>query len=191
MLRGHLHARVFPRSFFTFYSNGRKVSLYQYGIRLGSPVKELPVGVNAEEECRILIEWCRSSNEYARVQKKRFRMSATITWALSLGLSAGSTIILGLQTLSFWASVGFILVALVTLVNGFEPYFNWRSRWVLSEEAQHHFYRLEEDIAQHLASTPSDHLNHLGVMPFYQRYSDAWNEYSKRWTESRRQANQP
>ena len=165
------------------------MSLYRYGKKSGFPVKDLPVGLNLEEECRMLIEWCRSSNEYARVQKQRFRTSATITWVLSLSLSAGSTIILGLQDLSFWPSVGFILVALVTLVNGFEPYFNWRSRWVLSEEAQHHFYRLEEDIAHYLAGTPADQLNQIGVTGLYQRYCDAWNEYSKRWTESRRQAN--
>ena len=166
------------------------MSLYNYGNSKGSPVPDIPVNVDAAQASRILIEWCRSSNEYAKVQKKRFRKSATITWALSLCLSAGSTIILGLQDLEFWPSVGFILVALVTLVNGFEPYFNWRSRWVLSEEAQHHFYRLEEDIAHHLAATPAPDLNHVDVGVFYQRYCDAWNEYSRKWTESRRQANQ-
>jgi hypothetical protein len=44
-----------------------------------------------------------------------------------LGLSASSTVILGLQDLDFWASVGFSLVALSTVVTAVEPFFNWRA----------------------------------------------------------------
>jgi hypothetical protein len=59
----------------------------------------------------------------------------------SLILSGASTIILGLQNLDFWTELGFSLVAIATRVNALEPFFAWRSRWVLMEETQYRFYR--------------------------------------------------
>jgi hypothetical protein len=81
-----------------------------------------------------------NSNSYARARKARFRLLSSTTKVLSLVLSGASTIILGLQDLNFWAGLAFSLVALTTIVEGVEPFFNWRSRWVLAEAAQHRFY---------------------------------------------------
>jgi hypothetical protein len=50
-----------------------------------------------------------------------------------------------LQDLDFWTGLGFALIALATAENTFEPFFAWRSRWVLMEEAQYEFYRLRDD----------------------------------------------
>ncbi|MCO1655573.1 DUF4231 domain-containing protein [Pseudonocardia humida] len=73
---------------------------------------------------------------WAQPRKRRFRSAASVTRMVTLVLSAASTVILGLQDLDFWASLGFALVALSTVVTSVEPFFNWRSRWVLMEEAQ-------------------------------------------------------
>src|ERR1039457_6776464 len=72
---------------------------------------------------------------WARRRKAKFRRSASAIRMLSLMLAVGSTIILGLQHLNFWTGLAFSLVAVGTLVNAVEPFFNWRSRWILMEEA--------------------------------------------------------
>jgi hypothetical protein len=83
---------------------------------------------------------------WAQPRKKRFRSAASITRMVTLGLSGASTVILGLQDLDFWASLGFSLVALSTVVAAVEPFFNWRSRWVLMEEAQYELRRIRDEL---------------------------------------------
>jgi len=72
---------------------------------------------------------------WARRRKAKFRRSASAIRILSLVLAVTSTIILGLQQLNFWTGLAFSFVAAGTLVSAVEPFFNWRSRWVLMEEA--------------------------------------------------------
>jgi len=60
-------------------------------------------------------------------------------------LTGASTIILGVQNLDFWAGFGFALVALATVLAAIEPFFSWRSRWLLMEEQVYKFYRLRDD----------------------------------------------
>jgi hypothetical protein len=154
---------------------------------IGTQPPNLPTGLDAPQTGELLISWCRDANGYSSSRKQLFKRSASFVWMLSLFLSAASAIILGIQDLNFWSSVGFILVSLSTLVRGFEPFFNWRSRWILSEEAQYKFYALEEDIKYHLATTKPADLNISDLMPFYDRYRAVWRDYSERWLESRRQ----
>jgi Protein of unknown function (DUF4231) len=73
---------------------------------------------------------------WARRRKAKFRRSASAIRVLSLVLAVASTIILGLQQLNFWTGLAFSFVAVGTLVSAVEPFFNWRSRWILMEEAQ-------------------------------------------------------
>lgn len=83
---------------------------------------------------------------WARRRKARFRRSASAIRAASLALSVGSTIILGLQHLNFWTGLAFSLVAVGTLVSAVEPFFNWRSRWILMEEARYRLQRIRESL---------------------------------------------
>ena len=70
-----------------------------------------------------------------------------------------STIILGLQKLNVWTGIAFSLVAVVTAVNTLEPFFAWRSRWVLMEEAQYQFYRLRDELTYYIAANEPDQLD--------------------------------
>jgi hypothetical protein len=109
--------------------------------------KELPqAGLSPYEAAVRLRQQIVDGNGYARARKTRFRFFASSMKTLSLALSAASTVILGLQTLNFWAGLAFALVAVVTVINAVEPFFNWRSRWVLMEETQSRFYRLRDDL---------------------------------------------
>jgi hypothetical protein len=91
---------------------------------------------------------------WARRRKAKFRRSASAIRMLSLVLAMTSTIILGLQHLNFWTGLAFSCVAVGTLVSAVEPFFNWRSRWILMEEAQYKLQRIQEELEYHLLKTP-------------------------------------
>jgi hypothetical protein len=126
------------------------------------------------------------ANAYARSRKKRFRWWSGAVRVVSLILSATSTIILGLQDLDFWTGLAFSLVAVVTVVNTLEPFFAWRSRWVLMEETQYRFHRLRDELTFYLAATPPDQLDTAVVREMFDQYQQIWNELSSRWLEYRR-----
>jgi hypothetical protein len=104
----------------------------------------------------------------------------------SLILTVTSTIILGLQQLNVWTGIAFSLVAVVTSVNTLEPFFAWRSRWVLMEEAQYKFYRLRDDLTYYIAASPPDQLNESRIQNMFDEYQTIWDQLSNRWMEYRR-----
>ncbi|MGW0769098.1 DUF4231 domain-containing protein [Streptomyces sp. NPDC002676] len=145
------------------------------------------MGLSPEESAALLLDKIRQGNGYARGKKQRFRRSASVTKILTLALSAASTIILGLQNLNTWAGLAFALVALGTLLGAVEPFFNWRSRWVLMEEAQHRFQRLADDLEYLVASTPVDELTYDQLGEVFDRYQTIWDDLSRTWLEHRRE----
>jgi hypothetical protein len=149
---------------------------------------ELRAGLSPYETALQLRRWIMSGNGYARSYKRRFRLAASLVKLLSLVLLAASTVILGLQDLDFWSGLGFSLVALVTVINAVEPFFNWRSRWVLMEEAQYRFYRLQDDLDYLLAKTDPEAVQFEDIDPLFKRYQDAWENLSRRWLEHRHAA---
>jgi hypothetical protein len=139
---------------------------------------------------RELAVWVRSEAVrgivWAQPRKKRFRSAASVTRMVTLGLSGASTVILGLQDLDFWASLGFSLVALSTVVAAVEPFFNWRSRWVLMEEAQYELRRIRDELDYLLATRSDEELRREDVEPFFQRSQQVWRQTSTRWLDQRR-----
>jgi hypothetical protein len=102
-----------------------------------------------------------------------------------LVLSAASTIILGLQNLDPWTGTAFSLVAVVTVVSALEPFFAWRSLWVLMEEASHQFHRLEDDLGYYIASHPPEEIDPERVHAMFARYQEIWDSLSSRWLKYR------
>ena len=98
---------------------------------------------------------------WARRRKARFRRAASAIRMLSPVLAVTSTIILGLQHLNFWTGLAFSLVAVGTLVSAVEPFFNWRSRWTLMEEAQYNLWRIQDELEYLLLKTPTSPLTIL------------------------------
>jgi hypothetical protein len=139
---------------------------------------------------RELAIWVRSEAvrgiAWAQPRKKRFRSAASITRMVTLGLSGASTVILGLQDLDFWASLGFSLVALSTVVAAVEPFFNWRSRWVLMEEAQAELRRIRDELDYLLATSGDGELRREHIEPFFERSQQVWRQTSTRWLDQRR-----
>ncbi|HEV2778616.1 MAG TPA: SLATT domain-containing protein [Actinophytocola sp.] len=126
--------------------------------------------------------------EYARHRRGKFRWRASAVRVSALALSATSTIILGWQDLDFWSGLAFSLVALTTAVNTLEPFFAWRSRWVLMEETQYRLHRLHDDLSYYLAAHRPDQLDLATVTTMFERYQGIWESQSDRWLEYRRTA---
>jgi hypothetical protein len=142
-------------------------------------------GLTPSELAQDLVSRIEQGNAYARSRKNRFRSSSSVVRILSLIMTLTSTIILGLQNLNVWTSVAFSLVAAVTAVNTLEPFFAWRSRWVLMEEAQYKFYRLRDELTYYIAANPPDQLDESKLRNIFEEYQQIWNQLSNRWMEYR------
>lgn len=143
--------------------------------------EEIPVGLSPYEVAVQLRVRILGSLDYMRTRKKRFRVLSSGIKMLSLVISAAATIILGLQNLSLWAGLGFSLVALITVINAVEPFFNWRSRWVLAEEAQYRFHRVKDDLEHLVATRSKEELRMEDLAGLYSRYQDYWKDFSEEW----------
>ena len=119
-------------------------------------------------------------NDYARSRKRWFRRCSTAAKALALAMSGASTVILGFQNLNFWTGAGFVLVALLTVVNTLEPFFAWRSRWVLLEETLYRFYRVRDELSFYLAATPADQLDRARIGEMFDEYQRIWDALGAR-----------
>jgi hypothetical protein len=123
---------------------------------------------------------------WARRRKAKFRRSASGIRIVSLVLAVASTIILGLQQLNFWTGLAFSFVAVGSLVSAVEPFFNWRSRWILMEEAQYKLRRLQDELEYYLMKTPVADVADDDLDPFFERLQGVWTETSERWLAYRR-----
>src|SRR5262245_56076485 len=135
----------------------------------GSPIQSATPqpGLTPLELARDLLARIEVGNSYAQSRKRRFRARSTAVKATSLVLGLTATIILGLQKLNGWTSVGFSLVAAVTVVNALEPFFAWRPLWVLMEETQHRFYRLRDELTYYIADCQPDHLDRAKIRSMF------------------------
>ncbi|SFQ98279.1 Protein of unknown function [Lentzea waywayandensis] len=146
---------------------------------------DLPSGLKPHELAQHLLGQIERGHAYARSRKQRFRWKSVTVRLTTLVLSAVSTIILGLQNLDPWTGTAFALVAVVTVVSALEPFFAWRSLWVLMEEASYKFHRLEDDLAYYVASTPAADVDPELVREMFERYQEIWDSLSGRWLKFR------
>ncbi|MFJ9772383.1 SLATT domain-containing protein [Kitasatospora sp. NPDC101157] len=145
-------------------------------------------GLTPQETAALLLGKIRQGHDYARGKKEQFRRRASVIKLLTLAFSAASTILLGLQR---WTDLAFALVALVTALTAAEPFYNWRSRWVLMEEAQYRFRRLADDLEYLVASTAPEGLERPRLDAVFDRYQAVWDDLSRTWLEQRREAVPP
>jgi hypothetical protein len=84
--------------------------------------------------------------------------------------------------------LAFSLVALTTLVSALEPFFAWRSLWVLMEETQYQLYRLRDELSYYIASHDPDHVDGAVIRTMFDQYQSIWDKLGSRWLEYRRPA---
>ena len=150
--------------------------------------RTLPAGLTPLELANQLLELVIAGNSYAHSRKKRFIRRSSAVRAVTLILSTASTIILGLQDLDFWTGLGFSFTAVVTVASAVEPFFAWRFRWILMEEAQYHFYKIRDEILYRIASKSAAELSRSDIDELYEEYKTVWKNLSQQWLEHRRHA---
>lgn len=143
-------------------------------------------GLTPLELARDVLARIERANTYARARKHRFRRRSAAVRLCVLVMSATSTIILGWQDLNVWTGLAFSLIALVTVVNTLEPFFAWRSRWVLMEETQYRLHRLRDELTFYLASRPPEAIDTAQVTGMFRQYQEIWDQLGSRWLEYRR-----
>jgi hypothetical protein len=123
--------------------------------------------------------------DWADSRKVRFRRSASRVKLGSLILAGLSTVVLGIEAIPGRSWIALPLVASVTVLGGLEAFFNWRSRWVLMEEAQYRLNRLRDEMDYYLTVTPSDAVERKALDRFFAEQQLIWNDVSRRWIEFR------
>ncbi|MGC4809724.1 SLATT domain-containing protein [Micromonospora sp. DT228] len=131
--------------------------------------------------------------EWADSRKTRFRRRSTWSKGLSLGLTALSTVVLGIPQIPFNASIALPMVAVVTLLGSLELFHNWRSRWILMEETRYRLNRLRDEIDYLLVANPPDGITREHIDRFFADQQQIWADVSRQWVDFRRQgdAQQP
>lgn len=127
----------------------------------------------------------RDAKTYARWRRKQWSVRATVTQVLMFALSAGSTVTLGLAERDLFSSIGFVFSALVTAGSAIEPYFNWRSRWVLAEEALASWHEIEDALCTYVASNEVEALDRETILEFDRRRASTWERFSEKWLSRR------
>ena len=78
------------------------------------------------------------------------------------------------------------MVAVVTLISALEPFFNWRSRWVLMEETQYRLHRIRDEMDYYLVTTPAADLEPSRLSAFFDDQQFIWQDVSRRWIDFRK-----
>ena len=147
-------------------------------------------GLSALDLAKELLSRIDVGNSYARTRKNTFRSASSSVRLASMLLSVASTIILGLQHLNTWTGIAFALVATITTVSALEPFFAWRARWVLMEEAQAKFYRLRDELTYYIAASQPDGMDEVRIRQMFDQYQHIWYELNSGWLEFRKSAGQ-
>lgn len=142
-----------------------------------------PAGPSAEE---LLARRIAESIDYTHRKGRRFRTSATTIHLASLTMTGAATVILGLADLSLLVGVGLTLTGLTSVLNAFEPFFNYRSRWIIMEDGRAKLHRLREDLAFQAATSTTGHLSLEQLRDLHERSQQIWAEMSSAWITERR-----
>jgi hypothetical protein len=128
---------------------------------------------------------------WADSRKRRNRRRASMLRIVALGLTAASTVVLGIEAIpnrQWWALP---MVALVTVLGGLEAFLSWRSLWVLMEETQYRLNRLRDRMDFHLVSTPSGDLTLDQLTEFFDEHQAIWADTSRQWLGFRTLVREP
>jgi hypothetical protein len=124
--------------------------------------------------------------DWADSRKLRFRRRASRAKLAALALTAASTVVLGIPAIPDRAAIALPMVAIVTLISALEPFFNWRSPWVLMEETQYRLNRIRDEMDYYLVMTPEADLSSDRLRRFFTDQQDIWEDVSRQWIEFRK-----
>lgn len=143
-----------------------------------------------------LLEETNNGLKRARERKQQFKARASFTKVFTLVAGATLTLLLGIQfpdsinlskdTELILRMIAFILGVFVTLLNAFEPFFNYRALWVEHEEAVYKLYELRRDLEFYFSGANKTDISQESVFEYKERLNNIWRELSEKWLSYRR-----
>ncbi|MCP4111148.1 MAG: DUF4231 domain-containing protein [Desulfobacteraceae bacterium] len=138
-------------------------------------------------------EWLRNkiekSIEKTRKNRSSNKKKASYVKIITIIFSGFITILLGLQIQGFedlFKGVALILGAFVSMLNAFEPFFNFRALWVESEATLGAFHLLQEEVEFYMTGTDPEEWSEEKINNFNSEYQQIWQKYSHTWIEYRK-----
>jgi len=129
--------------------------------------------------------------DWADSRKHRHRRHATRLRVAALGLTAASTVVLGIEPIPNRQWIALPMVALVTVLGGIEAFLSSRPMWVLMEETLYRLNRVRDRMDFHLVSTPPGELTIDQLREFFDEQQEIWADVSRRWIGFRKLDREP
>jgi len=106
---------------------------------------------------------------------------------LVMGLSALTTVLLGLKGFdAFWGigiqNLALVSSALVSMFAAWDAFFNYRANWLAQQTAVGHLKELEKDL-KYLMAGGGDSINEDKVDELYERYRRIMSDYNSSWLQ--------
>jgi hypothetical protein len=144
------------------------------------------------QELKTKAEWLekRISESVSKVKQRAnaSQKKASYIKILLFVLSGSATILLGIQITGLdklFKDIAFVFTALVTLMAGVEPFFNFRGLWIEHERAEYKFHLLRDDLDFYLAGIEPEDLSIEKLNHFQERFQEIWSNLSKVWLDQR------
>ncbi|HEY7213960.1 MAG TPA: SLATT domain-containing protein [Thermoanaerobaculia bacterium] len=125
-------------------------------------------------------------NDRAAANRQRgFRMKMLVT-----GLSAFTTVVLGLKGFnSAWSigiqNVALVSSALVSMFAAWDAFFNYRANWLVQQSTVGLLKELEKDL-QYLSAGGEGPLDETKLDELYERYRQIMTDYNAAWAQLKR-----
>ena len=132
---------------------------------------------------RAITERATALNERASANRQRgFQLKMLVT-----GLSALTTVLLGLKGFgSFWSvgvqNVALVSSALVSMFAAWDAFFNYRANWLAQQSAVGQLKELEKDLLFLTAGTEHS-VDPVKLEHLYLRYREIMSDYNSTWLQ--------
>jgi len=145
-------------------------------------------------QARYLLGLFDSSLTAALSGRKKNKRWASALYVVTVILSSAVTILLGIQfkvpgVEGNLKQIAFVIGAIVTLLNAFDPFFNYRGSWAAYDEALSEFYRLRTELEFYVSGVDNATLAPDKLDKLRDDHQAAWDRVQKAYRQSRRVSN--
>ncbi len=138
-------------------------------------------------KAELLEEWIKESISYIEDKRKKNKHLDHALRISALFFAAAITVLLGLEGKfadpDLTRTISLILAAAVTFLNALISLFQNRATWILHENAQARFEKLNDDFRYFRAGKQRNDYFRDDVQKFYQEYIDTWSSLNERLSE--------
>ncbi len=152
--------------------------------------------VGTENTLREKSDWLskRIEDSIKRVESKsnKFKKTSSLIKIATIIFAGLITIFLGFKNQCYeetFKMIAFILGAVITVLNGLEPFFNFRLFWIEHEEAEYKFRRLRDEYGFYLSGLNDNDLKHEELSKYEKKFQEIWDNLSMKWLSYRRSNN--